>query len=153
MQRWIAAVENCAFEGIVIQYLARIHCEGYECDVLEDRLTATVTASRQVGSILHVTKGFVGKLNEEDGKGNVRRHMLHIYYYRVVEGIVAVPAHNCHQACRLWEGFLDAAGYQWKLNDSGWWQRIQHMHRWSQATSTHLLAQKLNIGICRTALS
>src|SRR2546430_11018514 len=87
-----------------------IHGEGNKCDILEDGLTATITTSGQISGVFYVAKGLARNLDQEDGEGDVRRHILHINSNRIGEGVVAVAAHDRHLARRLRKGLLDAAG-------------------------------------------
>src|SRR3989440_2132201 len=90
-------------------WVARIHREGHERNVLEDGLATAIPTCSQIGHVLHVSKGFSSNLDKEDGKGDVWRHMLYIDDNRISNGVVTIATHNCHQPGSLWEGILDTA--------------------------------------------
>ena len=117
--------------------LTRIHSEGNKCNILEDGFATAITTSGQVSDVFHVAKGLACKLDVEDGECDVRGHILHINCNRIRESIVAISAHDCHEACRLWKGLLDATGHQRKLEDGGRWQRSEHMHSRRKSTSAY----------------
>src|SRR6266581_2428409 len=88
-----------------------IHSEGNEGDVLENRFTSAIASGSQVGNVFDVAKGFVGQFNQEDGKGDVGWHVLHIHCHCVSFGIVTVAPYNRHQPGCVGEGGLDTTGY------------------------------------------
>src|SRR5207248_675111 len=91
----------------------------------------------QIGYVLDMAEGLVGKFDEENGEGDIRRHVLHIERYRIRGTIITTTSNYRYQACGIGKKILDATGHEWKLKNECWRQGSQHLDRWCQATIMH----------------
>src|SRR5438876_1494661 len=128
-------------------WITRIHGKSHKRDDLEDALTISIPTRGQVSHILYMSKGLTGNLNKENGKGDIRRHILYIDGYSVRGAIIAIAAHDRHQTLRGRKCLLDATRHQRKLQNGDWAICTQNVDGSRQASALFHLLQKLDICI------
>src|SRR5574340_1005476 len=111
--------------------MARISCEGNECDQVKDRFAAAITTGDYISNILRVAKGFGGQLCQEDGKLGIWRHFLHVNNHGVKVVGLRIALDDRDKASRIWEQRFDTGRYQRELDNQGRVSRSQHFDRWS----------------------